>query len=88
MDLRGPLPEDIVVDFGLGPFALPYTRYHGHMEFCEGVILHVRYCTWSHWKINWNVFLLYSKYRLGNAFQRPITRISSFYNENPRRHTK
>ena len=32
MDLHGPLPEDIAVDFGLGPCALPYTRNNEHME--------------------------------------------------------
>ena len=31
MDLRGTLPEDIAVTFGLRPFALPYTRDHKHM---------------------------------------------------------
>ena len=32
MDLRGSLPEDIAVNFGPGPCALPYTRDHEHME--------------------------------------------------------
>ena len=32
MDLRGPLPGYIAVNFGLRPFALPYTQDHEDME--------------------------------------------------------
>ena len=35
MDLHGPPPRDIVVDFGLRPCALPYTPDHKHMEFAK-----------------------------------------------------
>ena len=35
MDLRGPLPEDIAVTFGLRPCALPYTRDHEDMELAK-----------------------------------------------------
>ena len=33
--LRGPLPEDIAVNFGLRPFALPYIRDREHMELAK-----------------------------------------------------
>ena len=32
MGLRGPLPKDIAANFGLRPFALPYTRDHQHVD--------------------------------------------------------
>ena len=35
MDPLGPLPEDIAVNFGLRPCALPYTQDHERMELAK-----------------------------------------------------
>ena len=35
VDLCGTLPEDIAVNFGVRPFALPYTRDHEHIELAK-----------------------------------------------------
>ena len=35
MDLRGPLLEDIAVNFGLRPPAVPYTRDHAQMQLAK-----------------------------------------------------
>ena len=35
MDLRGPLPEYIAVNFGLKPCEITYTRDHEHMGLAK-----------------------------------------------------